>query len=414
MLQSMRKMSAMQWAAALAVLPVAMAGCGTPQTPAPAAAPTSAPAAAPTNTAVAPTAAPANTPATPMGAASAGGIQGMGLIKGAAEGEAKGLTGAGATFPAPLYSKWFTDYEKLTGVKINYQPIGSGGGIKSITDGTVDFGATDGPMSDEQLKAAAAKGTVLHIPTALGAVVPTYNVPGVTKQLKFTAETLSGIFLGTITKWNDPKLLADNPDAGLPSKDIITVQRSDGSGTTFIFADYLATVSKDFETKVGRGTAVKWPGGIGGKGNEGVSGEIKQNPNSIGYVELIYALQNKLPAPAIKNKAGKFIEPSLDTVTAAAAAAAANVAPDLRVSIVDAAGDSAYPISGFTWIMAYDKQTDGPKATALTRMLWWALHDGQAVNKDLGYAPLPAPIQAKAAQKVLDIKFNDKQAFPGK
>lgn len=391
-----RQRSALQAVSAAIALMVAVVACGTPAAPG-------------TDAPPPPTPQPIQ-PGEPV----PGGYTGPGLIKGAMEGEAKALTGAGATFPAPLYTKWFSEYERATGVKVNYQPIGSGGGIKGITDATVDFAGTDAFMSAEQLKAAEARGVVLHIPAALGAVVPTYNLPGVTKPLKFTGETLAGIFLGDITRWNDPQLLADNPDAGLPNTDIVTVHRSDGSGTTSIWVDYLSTVNKKWDTTVGRGTSVKWPGGLGASGNAGVSGEIKNTPNSIGYVELIYAIQNKLAAGQVKNKAGKFIEPSLESVTAAAAGVAASVPADLRVSIVDAAGDTAYPISGFTWLLAYDKMTDAAKATALTRMLWWAVYDGQAYNKDLGYAPLPASIQAKAAQKVLDIKLDGKQAFPGK
>ncbi|MFN8523383.1 MAG: phosphate ABC transporter substrate-binding protein PstS [Chloroflexota bacterium] len=338
---------------------------------------------------------------------------GLGLITGPFEGEAKALNGAGATFPAALYSKWFEEYFKLTGVKVNYQSIGSGGGIKSIQDQTVDFGATDGPMNDEQLKGAKG-GNVFHVPTALGAVVPTYNIPGVTEQLKFTPDTLAGIFLGDITKWNDPKLVADNPSLANVNKEIVTVHRSDGSGTTFIFVDYLSTVSPSWAQKVGRGTSVNWPNGLGGKGNEGVAGEVKQNPNSIGYVELIYAIQNKLGVGLVKNKAGKFTEPKLESVSAAAAGVAQSIAPDLRASIVDAPGETAYPISGFTWLLIYEKQDDAAKATALTRMAWWAIYDAQKFNGDLGYAPVPTEITAKGAEMLKKITAQGKAVFPGR
>ncbi len=324
-----------------------------------------------------------------------------GPITGRLEGEAKQLNGAGATFPAPLYSKWFSEYQKITGVQINYQPIGSGGGIKSISDNTVDFAGTDGPMTDEQLK--AAPGEILHVPTTIGAVVATYNIPGVAKPVRFSPETLSGIFLGEIKRWNDPKLLADNPDAGLPNNDITTVHRSDGSGTTFIFVDYLSSVSEKWKTSVGKGTSVNWPSGLGGKGNAGVAGEIKQTPYSIGYVELAYAVQNKLPVALVKNQAGKFVEPSLASTTAAAAGVADNIAPDLRASIVNAKGENAYPIAGFTWLLVYKEQKDQAKAIALTRVLWWAIHEGQKFTSDLDYAPLPDGIAKKAEDKVLSI-----------
>ncbi|MEP7199411.1 MAG: phosphate ABC transporter substrate-binding protein PstS [Chloroflexota bacterium] len=373
------------------------AACGPAATPT--AAPTSAPAAQATKAPVATTA--------------PGAVQGVGLIKGPFEGEAKTLNGAGATFPAALYSKWFNEYEKVTGVKVNYQSIGSGGGIKSIQDATVDFGATDGAMSDEQLK-AAKNGDVLHIPMALGAVVPTYNVPEAKSSLKFTSDTLAGIFLGTITKWNDAKLVADNPDLKAVDKDIVVVHRSDGSGTSYIWTDYLTTVSADWKSKVGRGTSVNWPVGLGGKGNEGVAGEVKQNPYAIGYVELIYALQNKLGVGDVKNKSGKFVTPNLDSVSAAAASLSDSMPADLRASIVDAPGDKVYPVSGFTWLLVYQKQTDKAKAIALTRLMWWAMHDAQKFNTDLGYAPLPDTLVKKAELKILSITVDNAPAFPGK
>ncbi|MBI3978421.1 MAG: phosphate ABC transporter substrate-binding protein PstS [Chloroflexi bacterium] len=343
----------------------------------------------------------------PAPASSPTGAPGAG---GRAAGEAKALNGAGATFPAVLYSKWFNEYEKATGVKVNYQSIGSGGGIKSISDMTVDFGATDGPMTEQQLETARG-GPILHIPTALGAVVPTYNVPGVTRPIKFTPETLAGIFLGDVKKWNDPLLLKDNPEVGLPNADIVVVHRSDGSGTTFIWVDYLSSVSESWAKTVGKGTAVQWPVGLGGKGNEGVAGEVKQNPNSIGYVELIYAVQNKLAVGLVKNKAGSFVEPGLDSVTAAAAGVGQTIAPDLRASIVNADGENAYPIAGFTWLLVYQNQADAARGTALARMLWWAMHDGQKYNAELGYAPLPEAIVKKAEEKVLSITVDGRQAL---
>ncbi|MHB1006139.1 MAG: phosphate ABC transporter substrate-binding protein PstS [Chloroflexota bacterium] len=320
-------------------------------------------------------------------------------------GGAKTLNGAGASFPAVLYTKWFNEYKKATGVEVNYQSIGSGGGIKAISDQTVDFGASDAPMTDEQLKAAKG-GATLHIPTALGGVAVTYSIPGVTKTLKFTPETLSGIFLGDIKRWNDPKLAADNPDAGLPNTDIVVIHRSDGSGTTNIFTDYLTAVSDKWKSSIGKGTSVNWPVGLGGKGNEGVANEVKQNPNSIGYVEVIYAIQNKLGVAQIKNQAGKFVDPSLDTVTAAAAGVVQTIAPDLRASIVNASGDQAYPISGFTYLLVYEKQPDKAKGSAVVNMLWWAIHDGQQYNKDLGYSPLPSELVSKAESKIRAITFD--------
>lgn len=364
--------------------------------------PTKAPAAAPTTAAAAP-------PTAPAPAAS-----GAVAITGPFEGEAKTLTGAGATFPAALYSKYFNEYNKLAKVEVNYQSIGSGGGIKAISDQTADFGATDSPMTDAQLKEAKG-GEILHIPMALGAVVATYNIPGLeTTKLKFTGETLAAIFLGTITKWNDPKIAADNAGVKLPTEDIVSVHRSDGSGTSFVFTDYLSAVSAEWKTKVGASTTVNWPGGVGGKGNEGVAGEVKQTPFSIGYVELIYAVQNKLGVGLIKNKAGQFVEPNLAGVTGAAAAAAGKVAPDLRVSIVDQDGAATYPISSFTWILAYKQMADAAKATALTRLLWWGTHEAQKFNGDLGYAPLPAEIVTKGEAMIKSITGAGKPAFPGK
>ncbi len=388
-----------------------LAACGAEAEPAKApAAPTAAAKAEPTKApAAAPTTAAAAPPTAPAPAAS-----GAVAITGPFEGEAKTLTGAGATFPAALYSKYFNEYNKLAKVEVNYQSIGSGGGIKAISDQTADFGATDSPMTDAQLKEAKG-GAILHIPMALGAVVATYNIPGLeTTKLKFTGETLAAIFLGTITKWNDPKIAADNAGVKLPTEDIVSVHRSDGSGTSFVFTDYLSAVSAEWKTKVGASTTVNWPGGVGGKGNEGVAGEVKQTPFSIGYVELIYAVQNKLGVGLIKNKAGQFVEPNLAGVTGAAAAAAGKVAPDLRVSIVDQDGAETYPISSFTWILAYKQMADAAKATALTRLLWWGTHEAQKFNGDLGYAPLPAEIVTKGEAMIKSITGAGKPAFPGK
>jgi phosphate transport system substrate-binding protein len=335
-----------------------------------------------------------------------------GSITGPFEGEAKALTGAGATFPAALYSKWFNEYQKLTGVQVNYQSIGSGGGIKSITDQTVDFGATDGPMTDEQLQ--AAKGEILHVPMALGAVVATYNIPGFSGPLKLAPETLADIFMGQITRWNDPKLVADNPGLAQIDKSITSVHRSDGSGTTYIWVDYLSSISPAWKQSIGVGTSVNWPVGLGGKGNEGVAGEVKQNENSIGYVELVYAQQNKLGVAQVKNQSGKFVDPSLESVTAAAAGIGDRIAPDLRASIVDAPGADAYPISGFTWLLVYAQQNDKAKATAVTRMMWWGIHDAQKFNSELGYAPLPDSIVKKAEDKINSITVAGQRVFPGR
>src|SRR5438445_3745985 len=329
----------------VAVAPVLLlAACGPGSQPAA----TTAPASAPT-TAAKPTSAPAASPAAAASpsAAAAPSVS----INGPFPGEAKSLNGAGATFPAPLYQKWFDEYSKLTQVQVNYQPIGSGGGIKGLQDQTIDFGASDAPMTDEQIQAAKG-GEVFHIPTALGAIVATYNLPNVSARLKFTGDTLAGIFLGDIQKWNDPKLVADNPDLANVNQDIVVVHRSDGSGTTFGFTDYLSTASKDWQQKVGKGTSVNWPVGLGGNGNPGVAGEVQQNPNSIGYVELIYAIQNKLGYGQVKNKSGQWIDPSLESVTAAAASMQ-TIPADLRFSIVDSPGPTAYPISTATWLLAY-------------------------------------------------------------
>jgi len=301
------------------------------------------------------------------------------------------INGAGATFPYPIYSKWFSEYNKLhSNVRINYQSIGSGGGIRQLTNQTVFFGATDGPMTDDQLK--AAPGKVLHFPTVLGAVVPVYNIPGVSAELKFTGPVIANIFLGSIKKWNDKAIADLNPGVNLPASDITVVHRSDGSGTTYIFADYLSKVSGDWKKRVGVSTSLNWPVGVGGKGNEGVSGLVSQTPNAIGYVELIYALQNKINYGSVQNAAGKFLRASIDGVTAAAAGAASNMPADFRVSITNAPGAEAYPISSFTWMLFYENPKDKGQAKMMVDFMKWALSDGQKFAKDLGYAPLPKQV----------------------
>jgi phosphate transport system substrate-binding protein len=307
------------------------------------------------------------------------------------------ITGAGATFPYPIYSKWFSDYGRLhPNVAINYQSVGSGAGIRQMTSKTVFFGATDGPMSQDQL--AAAPGTVLHFPTVLGAVVPVYNLSGVSADLKFTGPVLADVILGKITKWNDPALTTLNPDARLPATDITVVHRSDGSGTTYIWVDYLSKVSPEFKGTVGVDTSVKWPVGVGGKGNEGVSGMVSQTPGSIGYIELIYALQNNISYGSVENAAGQFVKASTEAVTAAAEGAAANMPEDFRVSITNAPGDTAYPIASFTWLLLYQNPEDKQRAQIMVDFLKWALTDGQAAASELGYAPLPQAVVDKELQ----------------
>jgi phosphate transport system substrate-binding protein len=304
------------------------------------------------------------------------------------------LNGAGATFPYVIYSKWFDVYSKKSGAQFNYQSIGSGGGIKQVTEGTVDFGATDAFLSDQQLADVRAKqkSEVLHIPTVMGAVVVVYNVPEVGAGLRLTPDVIAGIFLGEIVKWNDPRLVAINPNKTLPDLAIIVARRSDGSGTTNIFTDYLAKVSKTWAEKVGKGTAVNWPVGMGGKGNEGVAGIVKQAPGSIGYVELAYAVKNRLEYARVQNKAGNYVEPTFKAVSAAAAAASKNMPQDLRVMITDADGKDAYPISAFTWMLVYNTMKDKEKAKALVGFLRWAMTDGQQYAEDLYYAPLPKEV----------------------
>ena len=309
----------------------------------------------------------------------------------AAKAQATNITGAGSSFAYPIYSKWAAMYAAKTGVKINYQSIGSSGGIRQLSDGIVDFGATDGPMTDEQL-AKAKGGAILHFPTVLGGVAVTYNLPGLRQPLKLTGAVLGDIFMGGITKWNDSRIAALNPGLKLPSNDVIVVHRADGSGTTYIFSDYLATVSTSWASKVGRGQSLNWPVGLGGKGSEGVTGQVKQLPGAIGYVELSYATQNKLPVALIRNASGAWVAPTLESVTAAAAGAAAKLPAntDYRISIVNAPGKTAYPISSFTWILVYEHPKDSVKGKALANFLRWAYKDGESVAGSLDYAPLPA------------------------
>lgn len=311
------------------------------------------------------------------------------------------INGAGATFPYPIYSKWFDEFHKLKPeYKFNYQSIGSGGGIRQISARTVDFGATDGPMTDTQLE--NAPGYLYHIPTVIGAVVLTYHLEGIQQPLKLTQKAIVGIFLGQITMWNDSEIQKANPEVQLPAHSIIVVHRSDGSGTTYIWVDFLSKASSAWETKVGRGTSVSWPVGLGGKGNEGVSGLIKQTPNSIGYVELIYAKQNNLPVGLLENKAKKFIEPNLETV---ASAAQMKMPSDFRVSITNSSNANAYPASGFTWLLVYEKQSDAVKGQAIAEFLRWMLKDGQKFAPELGYVPLPAEVSQMVEKQILKIKI---------
>ena len=316
------------------------------------------------------------------------------------------LNGAGATFPYPIYSKWFDDYHKQhSDVEINYQSKGSGAGIRQLTEGTVDFGASDGPMSDEQLKTAKEKrgADILHIPTVLGAVVPAYNLADVKGEIKFSGETLAGIFLGKITKWNDAALAKDNPGLKLPNKPIIVEHRAEGSGTTYIFTDYLSKVSPEWKDKVGKGPSVQWPAGLGQQGNEAVAGAVRQTDGAIGYVELIYALQNNIAFGPVKNSAGKFVKASLESVTAAAASVK-DMPDDFRVSITDAPGAGAYPIYSFTWLLVPVKWSDAVKEKAMVDFLNWMIDSGEAATKDLNYAPLPKSVAAKVKAKIKEIK----------
>jgi phosphate transport system substrate-binding protein len=308
------------------------------------------------------------------------------------------LNGAGATFPNPMYSKWFSEYHKLhPNIEINYQSIGSGGGIRQVIAGTVDFGASDGPMTDDQLKESKAK--ILHFPTVLGADVPAYNIPGVTVELKFTPEALAGIFLGKITKWNDKAITSANLGISLPDRDIVIVHRSDGSGTSYIWTDYLSKISPEWQSQVGKGTSVKWPVGLGGKGNEGVAGMIRQLPGSMGYVELIYAVQNNIAYGSVKNAAGNFVKASLESVTAAAASSP-KMPPDFRVSITNAPGKDAYPISSFTWLLIPEQSKDPAKGKILADFLNWMITDGQKMPGALSYAPLPEVVVQKEKEAI--------------
>jgi phosphate transport system substrate-binding protein len=316
------------------------------------------------------------------------------------------LTGAGATFPYPIYSKWFHEYDQRKGVRINYQSIGSGGGIRQLSEQTVDFGASDGPMTDEEL-ARAKGGPVLHFPMVLGAVVITYNLPAVTQTLRLTPDVIADIYLGRVTKWNDQRIASLNSGVSLPDENIIVVHRSDGSGTTYVFTDYLTAVSPAWAGGPGRGKEVQWPVGLGGKGNEGVAGQVKQTPGALGYVELAYARQNRLPAAAVKNAAGNFVEPGIESITAAAQGAVESLPPntDYRVSIVNAGGASAYPISSFTWLLVYRQQTDAGKGRQLVDFMRWALTDGQSMASALDYAPLPSALVPKLEARLDSIQL---------
>ena len=311
------------------------------------------------------------------------------------------INGAGATFPYPIYSKWFDEYAKVDpSVRFNYQSIGSGGGQKQILAQTVDFGASDGPMSDDNL--AKAPGKLLHIPTVAGADVVAYNLPG-NPALKFDADAIAGVFLGQIKKWNDPKIAALNPGIKLPDQDIVVVHRSDGSGTTYIWTDYLSKISSEWKQKVGTNTSVNWPTGLGGKGNEGVAGQIKQTPGALGYVELIYAAQNKMPYADMKNASGEFVKASLESITAAMATA--QVPDDFRFSMTNAPGKEAYPIAGATWLLVYEQQKDASKGKKLVEFLKWAMNDGEKMARDLQYAPLPENVQERVLKRVDEIKY---------
>ena len=314
------------------------------------------------------------------------------------------INGAGATFPNPLYSKWFSEYNKLKQVQINYQPIGSGGGIRQLSNQTVFFGATDGPMTPEQMQ--QAPGKILHLPTVLGAVVPVYNLPGTQGEIKFNGPVIADIFLGKITKWNDPAIAKLNAGMQLPSTDITVVHRSDGSGTSYIWVDYLAKVSPEWLKKVGVNTSVNWPNGLGGKGNEGVAGLVQQTPGSLGYVELIYALQNKIAYASVQNAEGEFVRATIQSVTAAAGAAVKNMPKDFRVSITNAPGKGVYPISSFTWLLLYENPKDKGQSKAMVDFVRWALTDGQKFAPGLGYAPLPAEIVKLEMEALNTIKVS--------
>jgi phosphate transport system substrate-binding protein len=332
-------------------------------------------------------------------------ITAMTLIAGVGQATAETLiNGAGATFPYPLYSKWFSEYAKIDpSVKFNYQSIGSGGGIKQVTAQTVDFGASDKFLSDAELK--GAPGKLLHIPTVMGAVVVTYNLPGIPKGVKLSSEDVADIFLGKITRWNDPKITNDNPGMKLPNQPIIVVHRSDGSGTTSIFTDYLSSVNKEWASKVGKGASVKWPVGLGGKGNEGVAGQVKNTQYAIGYVELAYAVENKLPYATLKNKDGFFVEPNIKSTTAAAAGAAKHMPADYRISLVNQPGKETYPVVGFTWLLVYEQQKDKVKGKKLVEFLNWSMRKGQKMASPLLYAPLPDAVEKMVEKTIKTIKY---------
>jgi phosphate transport system substrate-binding protein len=334
------------------------------------------------------------------------------LFTGAVSAQSVDLTGAGATFPYPIYSKWFNDYAQRTGVKINYQSIGSGGGIRQLSEGTVDFGASDSPMSNDEL-AKAKGGPVLHFPTVMGAVVVTYNLAGITRPLNLSGDVIADIFSGKITKWNDARIVAQNRGVTLPNADILVVHRSDGSGTTYIFSDYLSSVSPTWSSTLGKGKEIKWPVGLGGKGNEGVAGQVKQTPGSIGYVELAYAKQNKLAYANVRNAAGRFITPSIASVTAAAAGMKLPKNTDYRVSIANAPGKDSYPISSMTWILVYQNQPDRVKAAKLVNFLRWAYNDGEKSASQLDYAPLPASMVAALQNRLKTININGATSVGG-
>ena len=313
------------------------------------------------------------------------------------------INGAGATFPYPIYSKWFDEFHKVHGdVQINYQSIGSGGGIRQLEAGTVDFGASDQPVTDEQLK--KQKTPVLHFPTVMGGVVPTYNIPGVTAELNFTQEALAGIFLGTVKKWNDAAIAKPNPGVKLPAEDIVVVHRSDGSGTSFIWTDFLSKISPEWKSRVGSSTSVQWPVGLGAKGNEGVSGLVKQTPNSLGYVELIYAVNNHMDYGRVRNSSGSFVKANLASVTAAAASAAASIPDDFRVSITNAPGKAAYPIASFTWLLVPTKIADAAKRQNLVEFVRWMLGPGQKMTEGLSYAPLPKSVVSKELKAISQVQ----------
>jgi phosphate transport system substrate-binding protein len=333
-------------------------------------------------------------------------LSAVAVVAGAANSQSVDLTGAGATFPYPIYSKWFADYAKQTGVKINYQSIGSGGGIRQLSEQTVDFGASDGPMSDQEL-ANAKGGPVLHFPTVMGAVVITYNVPGVNRPLNLSGDVIADIFSGKITKWNDARIVAQNRGVTLPNSDILVVHRSDGSGTTYIFSDYLTAVSPSWASSLGKGKEIKWPVGLGGKGNEGVAGQVKQTPGSIGYVELAYAKQNQLPYANVRNADGRYVTPSIASVTAAASGMKLPKNTDYRVSIVNAPGKDSYPISSMTWILLYQNQPDRVKGAKLVNFLRWAYKDGEKAAASLDYAPLPPALVAQLQNRLKTIRVAD-------